>query len=95
MGDFRKNFLQTDFEGNNSRTEENISHGVYKKNLTPFDVVETISNSRGLGKKFSPKPNHPYLPLKSQMVGLLHKIVHRGCMTYHLLADLTIQNLIT
>lgn len=62
-----------------------------KKNLTLFYVVEKISNST----VFSPKPNHPYLPLKSQMVGPLHKIVHRGYMTYYLLTDLTIQNLIT
>ena len=29
-----------------------------KKNLTPLYVRETISNSRGLEKKFLPKLNH-------------------------------------
>ena len=41
-----------------------------EKNPTPYYVRERISNSRGLGKTFSPKLNHPYLSLlyKSQMV---------------------------
>ena len=60
-----------------------------------FYVVEKFSTPEVWEKKFSPKPNHLYLPPKSQMVGPLHKIVHRGHMTYYLLTDLTIQNLIT
>ena len=74
MDDFRKkSTLQTDFEGEKlariylgkiiSCTEKKISvmtTYIYmlKKNLTPLYVRETISNSRGLEKKFLTKLNH-------------------------------------
>ena len=66
MSDFRKNVLQTDFEGKNSArkylgrkiscTEINISLMAYnaEKNLTPLYVGDKKSSSGGLGKKFLP-----------------------------------------
>ena len=43
-------------------TEKNIAHDVYntETNLTPLYAWEKVSNSRGLGKIFLPKLNHPY-----------------------------------
>ena len=53
MGDFRKNILQTDFEGKNYCKEipgEKISYTEKKKkNVTPLHVREK-SITRGLGK---------------------------------------------
>ena len=79
MGDFRKNILQTDLEGEKlariylgkiiSCTEK-ISLMTYimlKKNLTPLYVRGRISNSRSLEKKFLPKLNHPY-PLPTKVI---------------------------
>ena len=54
-----------------SCSEKYIAHDVYnaEKTLTPLNFREKISNSRGLGKKFSHKLNQPYPPPhKSQMV---------------------------
>ena len=47
-----------------------MTYIMLEKNPTPYYVRERISNSRGLGKTFSPKLNHPYLSLlyKSRMV---------------------------
>ena len=47
-----------------------MTYIMLEKNPTPYYIRERISNSRGLGKTFSPKLNHPYLSLlyKSQMV---------------------------
>ena len=79
MGDFRKNILYTDLEGEKlariylgkiiSCTEK-ISLMTYimlKKNLTPLYVRGRISNSRSLEKKFLPKLNHPY-PLPTKVI---------------------------
>ena len=79
MGDFTKNILQTDLEGEKlariylgkiiSCTEK-ISLMTYimlKKNLTPLYVRGRISNSRSLEKKFLPKLNHPY-PLPTKVI---------------------------
>ena len=43
-------------------TEKNIAHDVYnaETNLTPLYAWEKNSNSRGSGKIFLPKLNHPY-----------------------------------
>ena len=49
-----------------------------KKNLTPLYVRETISNSRGLEKKFLPKLNHPYPPTPKKSNGQPHRVWGRS-----------------
>ena len=80
-----KSILQTDFEREKLAriylgkiiicTEKNIAHDVYKaeKNLTPLYAWEKISNSRGLGKTFLQKLNHPYPPPPEKSNGQPHR----------------------
>ena len=39
-----------------------MAYNARKKNLAPFDVVEKISNSRGLGKKILTQTKSPIPP---------------------------------
>ena len=56
-------------------TEKNIAHDVYntETNLTPLYAWEKVSNSRGLGKIFLPKLNHPYPPPPEKSNGQPHR----------------------
>ena len=75
MGDFRKKFPRlisrekkscNEIPGERIPALKKISLKAYnarKKNLAPFDVVEKISNSRGLGKKILTQTKSP--PQKS------------------------------
>ena len=49
-----------------------MTYAMLKKNLTLLYVREKISNSRGLGKKFLPKLNHPYPPPPQKSNGQAH-----------------------
>jgi len=79
-----KNNLQTDFEGKkiiarkylakkSPTLKKYLSRRIkLEKNLTPLYGSKTNSITRGFGgKKFLPKPNHPFSPHhpKSQIVG--------------------------
>ena len=80
-----KNILQTDFEGKKLAriylgkiiccSEKYIAHDVYnaEKTLTPLYVREKILNSRGLGKTFLLKLNHPYSPPPQKGNGQPHR----------------------
>ena len=56
-------------------TEKNIAHDVSntETNLTPLYAWEKVSNSRGLGKIFLPKLNHPYPPPPEKSNGQPHR----------------------
>ena len=60
-----KNILQTDFEGKNSCKEvpgEKISFKVYKTEKVNLAMLYARKKFYHQGKKFLPKPNHPYPP---------------------------------
>ena len=61
-------------------TEKNIAHDVYnaETNLTPLYAWEKISSSRGLGKTFLPKLNHPYAPSQEKSNGQPHRGLGRS-----------------
>ena len=81
MGDFRKKYPLDWFRGgkackdipgksNNLHSKKNFPHEVYNAEKKSYTVTcqGKISNSRGLGKEFLPKLNHPYPSShKSQM----------------------------
>ena len=72
MSDFRKKMSGSLSGGKKISCKEMPGQKIYLlafdagKNLTQLHVGEKNYFSRGLGKKkFSPKPNHPYLSQKS------------------------------
>jgi len=98
MGDFRKNILQIDFEGKNilqgntwgkiSCSAKNISHDVYWKKKSYTTIFPgKISGSKGLGRRFLPKPNHPSRPHPSKVEWLTPKS-YRHIWRYFCLSDI-------